>query len=344
MSSGGPPATALCGVTRALAGLRLAVQDKSRLVVPAIALTGLLGRWRSARTTSVSTMTRPTLADVVTTEWNPVFRVDSPRSSRHDNSSIKMGWPDRSRVGRGDRPVDDFEFGEDPRSLAVRHARPVTGERADHRRRRWPRGTRCRLPTRPDRIDAVELNPAIHELVTGEYADFGGRFFDQPGVNYVNADGRAYLARSDDSYDLVWYPAPDSYAASNVATSGAFVLSESYLYTTEAITATLDHLAPDGILAAQFGELNFDERPNRTTRYVGTVRDALEAAGVDAPGNHVLVASTADANFPTLRYSTVLVKQTPFTAGKRFCASPSPRQRSLALGSSTCLARRWRTR
>ena len=107
-----------------------------------------------------------------------------------------------------------------------------------------------------DQIDAIELNPATHELVTGEYADFSGRFFEQPGVNYINADGRAYLARSDDSYDLIWYPAPDSYAASNVAASGAFVLSESYLYTSETITETLDHLSPDGILAAQFGELD----------------------------------------------------------------------------------------
>ena len=165
-----------------------------------------------------------------------------------------------------------------------------------------------------DRIDAVELNPATHALVTGEYADFAGRFFEQPGVSYVNADGRAYLARSDDSYDLIWYPAPDSYAASNVATSGAFVLSESYLYTTEAIAETLDHLSPDGILAAQFGELNFERgrtaRPGTSER---SARRSRQRASM-TPASHVLVASTADANFPTLRYSTVLVKQTPFTA------------------------------
>ena len=53
-----------------------------------------------------------------------------------------------------------------------------------------------------------------------------------PSVHMHQGDGRSYLARSNEKYDLVWYVAPDSYAANNAASSGAFVLSESYLYTT----------------------------------------------------------------------------------------------------------------
>ena len=86
------------------------------------------------------------------------------------------------------------------------------------------------------------------------------------------ADGRTYLARSDTSYDLVWYVAPDSYAANNAASSGAFVLSESYLYTKEMIVNTLEHLTDDGIMVVQFGELDFDRAPSRTQRYVNTAR------------------------------------------------------------------------
>ena len=74
-------------------------------------------------------------------------------------------------------------------------------------------------------------------------------------------DGRSYLARSDGTYDLVWYVAPDSYAANNAASSGAFVLSESYLYTTEMIEETLEHLSDDGIMVVQFGELDFERSP-----------------------------------------------------------------------------------
>ena len=93
-----------------------------------------------------------------------------------------------------------------------------------------------------DNIDAIELNPLTYELVTDDYADYAGHLAEQPGVNYVNGDGRSFLARSDDEYDLIWYPAPDSYSATNAATAGAFVLSESYLYTTETIEESLDHL------------------------------------------------------------------------------------------------------
>ena len=77
-------------------------------------------------------------------------------------------------------------------------------------------------------------------------------------------DGRSYLARHDTKYNLVWYVAPDSYAATNAASSGAFVLSESYLYTTQMIKTTLQHLTDDGIMVVQFGELK--PRRRRTGR------------------------------------------------------------------------------
>ena len=255
------------------------------------------------------------LNEVASTRWSPVFRVDvapffeTRQLLFHDGlaGSVILEWD-------GDpATLAAFNFDQDPRSLPfdtlgeAPEKALIIGAAGGHE-------VLTALAYEVSRIDAVELNPATHALVTGRYAEFAGHFFDQPGVDYVTADGRSYLARSDDRYELIWYPAPDSYAASNVATSGAFVLSESYLYTREAVSETLDHLSAGGILAAQFGELNFDTRPNRTTRYVGTTRDALEAAGIENPGEHVLVASTADSNFPTLRYSTVLVKATPFTA------------------------------
>ena len=84
-------------------------------------------------------------------------------------------------------------------------------------------------------IDAVELNPVTVVLLRGQFADYSGNITEHPDVDYVQGDGRTFLARSDEEYDLIWFVAPDSYAASNAATSGAFVLSESYLYTEEMI-------------------------------------------------------------------------------------------------------------
>ncbi len=163
-----------------------------------------------------------------------------------------------------------------------------------------------------ENIDAVELNPVTHGLVTDTMAEYSGNLAEQPGVNYVLGDGRSFLARGDDVYDLIWFVAPDSYAANNAASSGAFVLSESYLYTQEMIVDALEHLSDDGIIVAQFGEFVFDEKPNRTARYAATARAALEEIGVADHRNHLLVATTPGEAVAPL--STIMVKREPFTA------------------------------
>jgi hypothetical protein len=163
-------------------------------------------------------------------------------------------------------------------------------------------------------IDAVELNPVTHSLLTDRYADYSGNIAEDPRVNYVQGDGRTFLRRTDANYDLIWFPAPDSYSATNAAASGAFVLSESYLYTTEMITESLEHLLPNGVVVAQFGELNYDAKANRTSRYVATAREALEGQGVENPGDHIVVLRSAGEE--TTSYTTVMVKREPFTAGE----------------------------
>lgn len=328
MSSGGPPAiTFLAGAILGLTGLRITLRNRSTRTVAALALTLVLGAGAIFTGWIPDVRVDDDKADldgVEATRWNPVFRVDaspffgSRQLLTHDGlpGSVILEWDGDPATLR------DFKFDEDPRSLPfdtigdAPNRVLIIGAAGGHE-------VLASLAFGAHHIDAVELNGAIHDLVTNDYAEFSGRFFDQPGVSYVTGDGRAFLARSGDPYDLIWYPAPDSYAVTNVAASGAFVLSESYLYTSEAITETLDHLSPNGILAAQFGELNFDLRPNRTTRYVSTVRHALAQLGIDDPGSHVLVASTADANFPTLTYTTVLVKEAAFTPAEilRFAAS-----------------------
>jgi hypothetical protein len=159
-------------------------------------------------------------------------------------------------------------------------------------------------------IDAVELNPVTVSLLTDTFADYTGHLPERPEVNLVQGDGRTFLARSDEDYDLIWYVAPDSYSANNAASSGAFVLSESYLYTQEMIAETLRHLTDDGIMVVQFGELSFEQAPNRTSRYLVTARAALEEIGVEDPSAHLLVA--AEQN-DAAEYSTIVVSRAPVT-------------------------------
>ena len=117
---------------------------------------------------------------------------------------------------------------------------------------------------------------------------------------------------TDDQYDLVWFVAPDSYAASNAASSGAFVLSESYLYTQEMLEESIQHLTGDGMVVMQFGEKNYEARPNRTARLAATAREAYESSGVGPFTDHVAVVTSVDEGF-LYGGSTTMLKTSPFT-------------------------------
>ncbi len=159
-------------------------------------------------------------------------------------------------------------------------------------------------------VVAVELNPVTVSLLTDHFAEYSGRLGDDPRVRLVNAEGRAFIERQRERFDLVWFVAPDSYSALNAASSGAFVLSESYLYTVEMIEAAFERLAPGGLLCVQFGEVSFDAKPNRTVRYLATAREAMSRLGIDDFASHVLVGR-APGIFTT---ATVLLGREPFPA------------------------------
>ena len=95
-----------------------------------------------------------------------------------------------------------------------------------------------------DQITAVEINPAMVDI-TREHADFNGGIFDYPGVQTVVADGRDYVARSSDVYDMIYL----NLVYAQAPTPGTSALSESYIFTTEAFQTYWNHLSPDGRLA-----------------------------------------------------------------------------------------------
>ncbi len=326
----GPPATIfLAGLVLALAGVRLAVRGRSRVLVPVgVVLVAVL---------AVGVI-RPSVlpeqrADEFKGEfdesatryssWSPIFRVDvvdfgpDRRILYHDGlvGSVIQRWDGKqASLGR-------FGFDTDPRALpfAVGGTSPdnvlIVGAAGGHE-------ILTSLYFDARHVDAVELNPVTHSLVTDKFADYAGHLAENPAVNYVQGDGRSFLARSDDTYNVVWYPAPDSYAATNAATAGAYVLSESYLYTSETIKDSLEHLGGNGVLAAQFGEFDYDRKPNRTSRYVATARHALGDLGVRDPAGHILVA-TSPVEGGGASLSTILVKSEPFTTAEvdRFLAA-----------------------
>lgn len=89
-------------------------------------------------------------------------------------------------------------------------------------------------------VDAVEIDPRIAQIGKERNPD---RPYDDPRVTLHIDDGRAYLGRTDATYDLILFALPDSLTL----VSGASQLRlESYLFTAEAMEAARDHLKPGG--------------------------------------------------------------------------------------------------
>ena len=310
------PTTAImvAGAVLAAVGLKLAITASSRWTPVAVGALALLSVAAVFPTLlpEISTDTTKTVAaaDIDHSAWSALFRVDAePLEDQillhHDGligSAIHEYNGDLTTLSRFDsdpRSIPFAALGNSPEEALIIGAAGGNEILAS-------------LYYGSRHTDAVELNPVTHGLVTDRYADFAGNIADNEAVNYVWGEGRSFLARSDKEYDLIWFPAPDSYSAN--AASSAFVLSENYLYTREAIEESLGHLADDGMIAFHYGEFDFEEAPNRTARYTATAREALGSLGSEDPTAHIIVTSAPvlfDGGGMTL--STVLVKESPFT-------------------------------
>ena len=90
-------------------------------------------------------------------------------------------------------------------------------------------------------VDAVEIDPKIQEIGIRAHPD---RPYDDPRVTRIIDDGRAFLRRTSESYDLIVFALPDSLTL--VSTSANLRL-ESFLFTSEAFDDVRTHLNDDGI-------------------------------------------------------------------------------------------------
>jgi predicted membrane-bound spermidine synthase len=101
----------------------------------------------------------------------------------------------------------------------------------------------CRaLITGSSDITAVEINPIIaRDVMMDRYADASAGLYLRPEVRVAVEDGRSYVRRVDESYDLIQMTLVDSWAST---ASGAFALAENHLYTQESFREYVTHLSP----------------------------------------------------------------------------------------------------
>ena len=164
-------------------------------------------------------------------------------------------------------------------------------------------------------LDAVELDRNVIDLVEQRFRQFSGDIYRRPDVHVHQAEARGFANTTTERYDLVQVALLDSFG---VASAGLYGLSESYLYTVEALQTYLSRLTPGGMLAfTRWLSLP----PRDALKLFATGVIALEKDGVPNPAARLVMIR----GWKTV---TVLVKNSDFTpmeieAVKEFCRKRS---------------------
>lgn len=135
------------------------------------------------------------------------------------------------------------------------------------------------LSYKPKSITGVELDPVICKIMQKEYKDFVGGIYNLPNTKLENDEGRSYIRRSPDKYDVIQQI---NNASPTAIASGALNISETYLITVEAFKEYLDHLKPGGyIFIRRYGAI----------RLAVVAAQALRERGVEHPEEEIIVMS-----------------------------------------------------
>jgi hypothetical protein len=145
-------------------------------------------------------------------------------------------------------------------------------------------------------VDGVEINPIIaNDVMRGRFQEFSGGIYSHPRVRIAVDDGRSFVRRSSDRYDVIQASLVDTWAAT---AAGAYTLTENSLYTVEAFNDYLDHLTDDGILTITRWVAD-------GLRLVSLAQAACEPRGWSAADRLAVVRQDQVATF--------LLKKSPFT-------------------------------
>jgi MFS family permease len=154
------------------------------------------------------------------------------------------------------------------------------------------------------RIVAIDLNSDVVDLVVHHYADFTGNLATG-ATEVLTAEGRNFLTSTTEQFDVIQGIGLDNIAALN---TGAYVLSESYLYTVEAFDLALDRLTPEGVFSWTRAAT---DPPIETLRLVGLAAEALRQRGISDPAAHIVVVENDNQSAINL-----LVSPSPFSAAQ----------------------------
>jgi hypothetical protein len=158
-------------------------------------------------------------------------------------------------------------------------------------------------------VTGVEINPIIANTIMRErFANLSNGLYLRPDVHIHVEDGRSFVRRSREKYQVIQATLVDTWAAT---AAGAFALSENNLYTTDAFVDYLSHLTDNGVLA--FTRWGFSP-PRESLRLVSLAIEALRRLGETDPARHVMVGREDQKHIADFgARDTVLISRKPFS-------------------------------
>jgi SAM-dependent methyltransferase len=157
------------------------------------------------------------------------------------------------------------------------------------------------------RIIGIEVNSAIVDLDTKRLEWFSG-FSKIPNFEMHNDEGRSYLTRSDEKFDLIQASLVDTWAATS---AGALTLSENSLYTVDAWQIFDRHLRPGGLIT--FSRWYGGGESAQTYRLFSVAWAMLLKEGVTDPSRNIALVESEDPSWDKIRVATILVSNQPLT-------------------------------
>jgi len=150
------------------------------------------------------------------------------------------------------------------------------------------------------RIVGIEVNSAIMDLASRKFDWFSG-LSKVPGFELHNDEGRSFLTRSGEKFNLIQASAVDTFAATS---AGAMTLSENALYTVDGWRIFHDHLKPGGVIT--FSRWIPPAEYMQTFRLYSVARAMLLSEGVRNPEAQLMLIRSATV-------ATLLASNEPFT-------------------------------
>jgi len=150
------------------------------------------------------------------------------------------------------------------------------------------------------RIVGIEVNSVIVDFDTRRFASFSG-FSKIPNFELHTDEGRSYLTRSDEKFDIIQASLVDTWAATS---AGALTLTENSLYTVEAWQVFDRHLKPGGLIT--FSRWYLGPARTQTYRLFSLACAMLYSEGVTHPSRNIALVASDEV-------ATILVSNQPLS-------------------------------